>query len=185
MFTKFKAKLRKKENVYISGKNAYGGDLLFWESTLFGKVLKFIGITDRIRGITGNYTKKLHVSNMIVNTGLAGASARIYDDAVVAKFTVLGIGTGTTAPAVGNTALEAEITTGGGAKGTATITRSTTSVLNDTTNWSKTWAFTASFAVTECGILNADSILLARVVFPALNVANGYSLTFNWSIDNA
>lgn len=185
MLKTFKAKLRKKENVYISGKNAQGVDLVFWKTNILGKVLGFFGITDRLRGITGSYTKRLHVSNLVVNTGLAGAAARIYDDAVVKKFTVLGIGTGTTAPAVGNTALEAEITTGGGEKGAATITRSTTTVTNDTTNWSKTWTFTASFAVTECGILNADSILLARVVFPALNVANGYSLTFNWSIDNA
>lgn len=185
MFKKFKAKLRKKENVYISGKDSEGSDLIFWKDTFLGKALGWLGLQVRVQGITGVYTNKLQVSNLIVNTGLAGAAARIYDDAVVKKFTVLGIGTGTTAPAVGNTALEAEITTGGGEKGAATITRSTTTVTNDTTNWSKTWTFTASFAVTECGILNADSILLARVVFPALNVANGYSLTFNWSIDNA
>lgn len=185
MFKTFKAKLRKKDNVYISGKNAYGKDLVFWKETLFGKLLKVFGITDRIKGITGNYTTRLCVSNLVVNSGLAGAAARIYDDAVVKKFDVLAIGIGTTAAAAGQTALVSEITTGGGAKGTATITRSTTTVTNDTTNWSKTWSFTGSFAVTECAILNADSIMLARVVFPALNVANGYSLTFNWNIDNA
>lgn len=185
MFKKFKAKLRKKENVYISGKNAQGKDLVFWKYNVLGRILSFIGIRERLTGITGSYVQKLSVSNLIVNAGLAGAAARIYDDAVVKKFNVLAIGIGTTAASASDTALGSEITTGGGAKGTATVTRSTTTVTDDTTNWSKTWTFTSSFAVTECGILNADSVLLARVVFPALNVANGYSLTFNWSIDNA
>ena len=185
MLKKFKAKLRRKENVFISGTNAQGKALRFWKNNILGKTLSFFGIHERLVGITGRYTTKLQVSNLIVNSGLAGASARIYDDAVVKKFNVLAIGIGTTAVDVAQTSLVSEITTGGGEKGTATITRSTTNVANDTTEWSKTWTFTSSFAVTECGILNADSIMLARVVFPALNVANGYSLIFNWSIDNA
>ncbi len=181
----FKAKVKKRDNVYISGTNSQGKQLVFWEKNFLGKILGYFGINERLDNITGRFTHTLKVSNMVVNSGLAGCAARVYDDAVVKKFNVLALGIGTTAAAVGQTALVSEITTGGGEKGTATMSRSTTTVANDTTNWSKTFTFTSSFAVTECAILNTDSIMLARVVFPALNVLNGYSLIFNWNIDNA
>ncbi|MGA2443687.1 MAG: hypothetical protein ABSH08_22255, partial [Tepidisphaeraceae bacterium] len=59
------------------------------------------------------------------------------------------------------------------------LTQVNTSVANDTTQLVHTWTFSATFAVTEEGILDAASTgnLLARQVFSAINVVSGDSLT--------
>src|SRR3989338_3066540 len=63
--------------------------------------------------------------------------------------------------------------------------RVTTDVTNDTAQLVLTFNFTASFAVTESGVLNAASVgvLLARQTFSAINVANGDSLQVTWKFD--
>lgn len=89
---------------------------------------------------------------------------------------------GGTSANAGDTTLMSEITTGGGARAAATASRVTTTVTNDTAQLLLTFNFTASFAVTESGALNASSAgtLLARQVFSAINVANGDSLQVTW-----
>lgn len=81
-------------------------------------------------------------------------------------------------PNAGDTTLMNEITTGGLARASATVSRVTTTVTNDTAQLDKTWSVTASFAVKEAGALNAASsgTLLGRQTFSAVNVANGDTL---------
>ena len=95
-----------------------------------------------------------------------------------AAFTYLAVGIGTTAPAAGNTALETEITDSGLARASATVSRVTTTVSNDTAQLDKTWNVTGTKAVTEAGAFNAASsgTLLGRQTFSAVNVANGDTL---------
>lgn len=139
----------------------------------------------RVPFITGNWTKELSVSNLVTNAGMAGVASRINGDGAEAAFTYIGLGTGTTAANVTDTTLETEITTGGGERASATASRTTTDVTNDTATLIKTFSFTSSFAVTESGVLNAASsgVLLCRQVFSAINVANGDSLQVTWDID--
>jgi hypothetical protein len=129
--------------------------------------------------VTGNPSLVMRNHNLITNVGHAAANARMSGQGSYSTFVNLAIGTGTTAASATDTALQAEITTAGGARGAATATQVTTTVANDTTQLVKTWTFSGSFAVTEEGILDNASTggsLLARQVFAVVNVASGDSL---------
>lgn len=82
----------------------------------------------------------------------------------------LAIGSGTTSPVAGNTALETEITSDGGERGLATVSHVTTDTTYDTIQLSKTYTATGSITPSEEGIFDDASAgnMLARNVFPAL-----------------
>ncbi len=151
-----------------------------WQENLLGRLLRLAGCEVRIPHVTGTHELVLRNHNLITNVGHAAANARMSGQGSYAAFVNLAIGTGTTAAAVTDTALQAEITTGGGTRGAATATQVTTTVSNDTTQLVKSWTFTAAFAVTEEGIFDTATSggnLLAHQVFAAVNVAAGDSLT--------
>ena len=135
--------------------------------------------------ITGHYTYSMRGANLVTNAGMAGVASRINGDGSEAAFTYIAIGTGTTAANAADTTLETEITTGGGQRASATASRTTTDVTNDTARLVKTFIFTSTFAVTEAGALNAASTgtLLNRQVFTAVNVVSGDSLQVTIDID--
>lgn len=141
------------------------------------KLLSLIGL--------GSFSNEMRVANLITTAGKAGVASRINGAGSEAAFTYLGIGTGTTAANVADTTLEAEITTGGGERAAATASRVTTDTTNDTARLVKTWTFSAGFAVTEAGALNASSagVLLNRQVFTAVNVVSGDSLQVTVDVD--
>jgi len=102
-------------------------------------------------------------------------------------FDYIAIGPGTTAADPGDTTLVAEIVAGGGERrGGADVagTLVTTTNTNDTSQWVTTYSFTASFAVTESGVLNAAAAgtLLCRQTFSPINVASGDSLQVTWKV---
>lgn len=132
----------------------------------------------------GKVKEVRHIKNLVVSAGKAGIASRINAAGAEAAFTYIAIGTGTAAAAAGDTTLGAEITTAGGQRASATCTRVTTSVTNDTAQDVVTFSFTGSFAVTETGLLNdaTTGTLLARQVFSAVNVASGDSLQVTWKI---
>ena len=118
------------------------------------------------------------MANVITNVGLNKTAEKVGGVGTVANFDYVAIGTGTTAASAGDTALEAEITTGGGER--VQVTPTVSSNILTLTN---TFNFTSDFAVTEAGILNASSggDLYAHSVFSAVNVSNGdsFQITFN------
>ncbi len=124
--------------------------------------------------------------NLITDAGRAGVAGLI-NGVITDFFDYIAIGTGATAAAAGDTTLQTEITTGGGARALATLSRVTTTVTNDTAQAVLTFNFTSSFAVTEAGFLSASSAgtLLSRQVFSAVNVVNGDSLQVTWKIKAA
>lgn len=135
------------------------------------------------RNAAGEIVTEREVKNLVVTVGKAGIAGLI--NGVVTNFyDYIAIGTGTTAAAAGDTALETEISTNGGARALATLSRVTTSTTNDTAQFVVTFNFTGSFAVTEAGILDAASTgnLLCRQVFSAVNVVNGDSLQITWKV---
>ncbi len=128
--------------------------------------------------------------NLVVDAGKAGAASRINGSGGEAAFDRIGAGTGATAPAAGDTALGAEKDEAGGATTThktATVSRVTTTVTNDTAQDVVTFNYTASVAVTESGVFNAATAgtMLCRQTFTAVNVVNGDSLQFTWKIKSA
>jgi hypothetical protein len=206
--SKEKARLRLYENVNYELRDAEGNlKPLFHVNKLGRKVLEFVRrhvdaydaegnrksgfLADlalyglRIPGVTGHWTNSMTIANLITNAGAAGVASRINGSGAEAAFTYIAIGTGAVAAAVGDTTLGAEITTGGGARANSTASRVTTDVTNDTARLVNTFNFTASFAVTESGVLNAATVgtLLCRQVFSAINVANGDSLQITWDVD--
>ena len=118
------------------------------------------------------------MANVITNVGLNKTAEKVGGVGTVANFDYVAIGTGTTAASAGDTALEAEITTGGGERVQVTPT-----VSSNVLTLTNTFNFTSDFAVTEAGILNAASggDLYAHSVFSAINVSNGdsFQITFN------
>ena len=122
--------------------------------------------------------RQVRESDLIVNTGKALAAGLLGNVSSPVALGYIAIGTGTTAPAATDTTLQAEITTGGGARGASTNTLITTSVANDTLNMTKTFTFTSSFAVTEAGTFNAASAgtMYTRDTFGPDNVISGDTL---------
>lgn len=134
----------------------------------------------------GQIIDRRKVWNLITDAGKAGVAGLI-NGVITDFFDYIAIGTGTTAAAAGDTTLQTEITTGGGARALATLTRVTTTVTNDTAQFVLTFAFTATFAVTEAGVLSASAAgtLLCRQVFSAVNVVSGDSLQVTYKVKAA
>jgi hypothetical protein len=160
--------------------DAKGDPKTVWVENRLGAFLRrWLRREVRLPLLTGDHAYVRLTSNLITNVGHAAANARLSGQGAYSTFVNLALGTGTTAAAAADTALQTEITTGGGARGAATATQVTTTVANDTTQLVKTWTFTATFAVTEEGILDQAATggnLLAHQVFAAINVISGDTL---------
>lgn len=124
--------------------------------------------------------------DLVTNIGKA-ALAGLINGVVTTPFKYVAIGTGTTAANVADTTLEAEITTGGGARALGTCTQVTTTVTNDTAQIEVTYTFTAGFAITESGFLDSVSngVLGGRQVFGAYIVVATDEVIFRWKVKAA
>lgn len=156
-------------------------------SIVMQDTVRLIGSLDVVHWRRGQILREDHFRNLIVSAGKAGLASRSGGVGAEAAFTYIAIGTGAVAAAAGDTALGAEITTGGGGRAAATMTRQTTSVTNDTDQAVLTITFSSSFAVTELGRFNAASsgTMLARLVFSAYNVVSGDVLAFTHKVQFA
>ncbi len=125
--------------------------------------------------ITLNDKVVLDKKNLVVTAGKAFLASAIINSSA-SPFSHMAIGTGTTAAAVGDTALGSEV---------ARQAFTTSSVASNVVTLSTTYAAgTGTAALTEAGILNASSggTLLSRVVFSAINKGSADSLTITWTI---
>lgn len=157
---------------------------LFQENKLWKVIKKYLNLDLQIPYITGRYTTAPIVSNLVVTRGKQIVSNQI-GGITSSPVTAIALGTNTTAPAAANTALGAEITTNGGARGAATVSQQTTTVTGDTCQWIKTFTFTGSLAITEEGLFDNNSSggnMLARQTFSAINVANTDTLQITHKI---
>ena len=133
----------------------------------------------------GTWGSKMEIHNLITNAGAAGVASRINGSGGEAAFTYIAVGTGATAANVADTTLQTETAASGLSRASATASRVTTDVTNDSARLTYTFTVTGTVAVTESGVLNAASVgtLLARQVFSAVNVVNGDSLAVTWTFD--
>lgn len=124
------------------------------------------------------------VRNTITNTGKAAMASRLNGAGSEAAFTYLALGTGTTASAAGDTALETEITTSGLERANATVSRVTTTQTNDTAQAQYTWTASGSVSPSEAGLLNASSggVLVARQVFTAIPLASSDTFQVTYKV---
>lgn len=149
----------------------------------------------RLQFLTGTWGFSRNISNGVTDAGRAAVASRINGSGAAAAFTAIGQGTGTTAFSVADTTLVTEVKADGtGASGvhalataSVTVSRVTTTVTNDTAQLVGTISETATIAVTESGVFNADTngTLLCRQTFSAVNVVSGDSLQFTWKVKAA
>ena len=130
----------------------------------------------------GELKEERLVPNAMTTTGLASVAALLVADKAFTGYDYIAYGTGVTAVASANTALEAEVAR----MGTSGTVVTTTSAL-DTGQFVSITTFGASFAITEAGVLNASSSgnLLCRQTFAAINVVSGDSLQVTYKVKAA
>lgn len=148
---------------------------------------KNIGIPFFLRFLFGRLVPSLTINNTITNTGKAASISRLGVSSGTTAFTYLAIGTGTTAAAATDTALETESTTPSLARASATVSQETTTTTGDTLQLVKEWTATTSATITECGAFNASSgpVMLGRQVFSAVNVASSDTLRVTYKFVQA
>ena len=183
----------KKENIGYSGnvemqvKNKDGKIKKLWKENFIGKFIRsnFGSYGLCLQGIflLGSWVDVLKFKNTTTNTGFAAMASRCNGSGAEDAFTYLATGTGTTSSAAGDTALEAEITTGGLDRALATLSRTTTTQTNDTARLLHIFTSSASHAITELGTFNDASagIMLGHQVFSVVNIVSGDTISLSHS----
>ena len=115
------------------------------------------------------------VDNIVVTAGKGYVASRMKDASATAM-SHMAIGSGTTNPAAGDTALETEL---------GRVALTSTTVSSAVVTYVATFAAgTGTGAVTEAGILNASSsgTLLCRTEFSVVNKGSSDSMTITWTV---
>ncbi len=115
------------------------------------------------------------IDNLVVTTGKGYVASRM-KDATATAMSHMAIGTGSTAAAVGDTAL-------GGESARVALTSTTVSGA-DITYVATFGAGTGTAAITEAAVLNASSsgTMLCRTVFAVVNKGASDSMTVTWTV---
>ena len=128
----------------------------------------------KLFGPDGKLKDEQNVPNLVVTTGKTFIAARMVGTPTAMSH--MAIGSGTTDPAVGDTALQTEL-------GRVALTSSASSgaVVTYVASFG---AGTGTGAVTEAGILNASSggTLLCRTEFSVVNKGADDSMSITWTI---
>jgi hypothetical protein len=128
----------------------------------------------KLFGPDGKLKSEKTIPNLVVTTGKTFIAARMVGTPTAMSH--MAIGSGTTDPVVGNTALETEL-------GRVALTSSASSgaVVTYVASFG---AGTGTGAVTEAGILNASSggTLLCRTEFAVVNKGADDSMSVTWTI---
>lgn len=124
----------------------------------------------------GKLVESRKIPNLVVSAGKNLMISRLLGttDGVM---THMGVGTGTTAAVVGNTALETAL-------GARVALTSATQSTNSVTYVGTFGAGVSTGAITEAGIFNAltSGTMLCRTVFPVVNKAAGDSIIITWVV---
>jgi len=125
----------------------------------------------RLKGI-------IESKNLIVNTGIS-AIAGLINGVVTTPFKYVALGTGTTPPSETDTALENEV-----ARASASVSRETTTIENDTAVWDATLQIPIACNISEAGIFDSESngVMLARQTFDPKPVEAGDVVRVIWKI---
>ena len=125
----------------------------------------------------GNLKARQEINNLVVNTGKAFISSRMIGTAL-GVMSHMALGSGTTAPALTDTALESLL-------GTREILDSSTNPASGVIIYTSTFeAGDATGAVTEAGIFNAatSGTMLCRTTFDVINKGASDTISVTWTI---
>lgn len=130
-----------------------------------------------IIGADGVVKDSREIKNLVVTTGKNYIASRM-KDATATAMTHMELGTGTTAAAIGDTALQTAIS---GSRVTLTSTTVTTNAIAYVASFP---AGTGTGAVTEAGTFNAASAgtMLCRTVFSVVNKGANDAMSITWTI---
>lgn len=129
-----------------------------------------------LRGPDGEVKHEETIHNLIVTVGKNAIADQLLASPSIAKPTHMAVGTGTTAAAAGDTALQTELD-----RNALTSKTRSGNVVTFVGDWA---AGDATGAITEAGILNAASVgdLYARAVFSVINKGANDTLQITWTI---
>jgi len=134
-------------------------------------------VTFRLYSSTGKLKKKLQTHNLVVTTGKNYIADQLSAAPNLTKMSHIAVGTGSTAPAVGNTALQTEL-----ARKAFTSSVDSANVLTMTATFNTGEAIGA---LAEAGIFNSSSggTLLARtLISPVINKTTNDILSVTWTL---
>ena len=140
--------------------------------------LKVTGRVDIVlRGPDGRFKARRTIKNLVVTAGKNHIADRLSSTPGGAAMGWMAVGTGTTAPAAGDTALGIE------------IDRNATTSITDSANvvtYVGDWAAgdATNSAIAEAGIFNAAAAgtMLARATFTAINKGASDTLKITWTV---
>lgn len=134
-----------------------------------------VNVTARAYNADGRLLWEERAHNLIPTVGLEHVADLLEDATAVTEMGYGGVGTGTTPPAAGDTALETPL-------GSRVALTSRTRVGAQTTYTFSVIGMTG--AVTEAIIANAltSGTILARVVHGAFNLTPSVMLTYDWTV---
>ena len=184
-----KEKMSVRENVKIQHFDSDGNIKKLFKHNFIGELFLKRGFD--YRGfLMGSSVDHLEFSNLVVDAAFPDVAGLINGSTAPASYDFIGMGTGSTAAAAGNTALETEINNDGNPTftnrgGAGAASRVTTTITNDTAQVITTFtigAFTP--AVTELGLLNSNTTgtLFARQVFAVVNLVVSDNFQVTWKI---
>ena len=173
-----------RDNVFFEQFDKDGNRKKLFQHNWLGKLLFKLG-HDLQRFPFGSWVDQRQGANLITTVGKAAIADLVGGVNSIAVFDYMALGTGTTAAAAGDTALETEITDSGLERAQGTPTLVTTDTANDTLQVVYQWTASGSKAITEAGLLNAAAAgtLLAHQVFSAINVTSSDTVQITWKID--
>jgi hypothetical protein len=125
--------------------------------------------------------KEQHEHNKVVDAGLAYIASRMRD-ASATVMSHMGIGSGTTAAAAGDTTLGSQLSTRVGLDSTTIVT---TTATDDSVQYVATFgAGQSTGAVTEAGVFNdaTAGTMLCRTVFDVINKGELDTLVITWKV---
>ena len=125
-----------------------------------------------------NLIEEQTVKNLVVTTGLNHIADRLGASSPATRMSHMEVGTGTTAPAAGDTTLETAIASSRVALTSQTVSTNTVEYVGDFP------AGTGTGAVTEAGVFNASSsgTMLCRTTFSVVNKGAADTLKITWTL---
>lgn len=133
-----------------------------------------------VRDESGNIKDRREVRNLVVTAGKNWIASRMKTTGQPGEMTHMAVGTSSTAAAVGDTALGAEVA----ASRTALVTAGGTVSGNVVTYSCNFGAGVGTGALTEAGIFSAASAgtMLCRTVFGVVTKTANDSMTITWTV---
>lgn len=135
-------------------------------------------VTFKHLDVAGNTISEQTVKNLVVTTGLTHIAARMSNTSIPDQMSHMALGSSSTAPALSDTALGAQL-------GRVAVAVAGGSPSNNTVSYTATFgAGVATGAVVEAGVFNASTggTMLCRTTFPVINKNDTDSLAVTWVI---